>query len=234
MEFINNAIIEISTTLAVSIIILLLGWFVGKRIGFQWNLRQKQKEFDLVAAREFYELYGKFFSSWKLWNSKFKDPWASKPYISKEELPENFRWEMFKNACNIESRMEALFVQVSGSKELTFKDIEILGKFRQAFQTIRETIRSNKRLAWDYHSHPEYLALKHLGVELGSILSGGKALKFSKIKCKRMILECIACNIWEKIWMKPLDGNMNICKEEKCKNLDLLKNCGLKKMKNFI
>lgn len=221
----NDEIVNVLLKLAVSIITLSFGWFIGKRIGFQWNLRQKQKEFDLIAAREFHELYGKFFSLWKLWNSTFKDPWALKPHMSKHEIPENFRWEAFENACGIESRMEALFVQVSGSKKLTTRNVETLGKFRQGFQTIRETIRSNERLAWDSAEHPEYMAFKHLGAEVGHILSSGRARKSSDEKCNALFLECITCNIWESIWTEPVDGKLKWCKKENCKNIERLVNC---------
>lgn len=224
-EILNNEIIGIFIKFLLSIISLFFIWFIGQRISYLWNIRQKQKELDLISAREFYDLYGKFFSLWKLWNSSFTDPWCSAPYMSLDELPEKFRWYSFEEACKIESRMEAIFVQVSGSKALKIRDVEVLGKFRQGFQQIRETIRSNDRLAWDSATHPEYLAFKHLGTEVGEILSKRRNTKFKNERCNVLFQECITCNIWETIWPEPANGELNACKQCDCNNYKELLNC---------
>ena len=55
------------------IILLALTWFVGQRIAFQWNIRQKRRELQLTSLQQFYIAYGEFFAVWKLWNRLNRD-----------------------------------------------------------------------------------------------------------------------------------------------------------------
>ena len=55
--------------LAVTLIGLGVGWLVGQRLTYQWNLRQKRRESDLATAQDLQRLYGDFFAVWKSWNS---------------------------------------------------------------------------------------------------------------------------------------------------------------------
>ncbi len=50
--------------LFVTLIGLGVGWLVGQRLTYQWNLRQKQREMDLAAAQDLQQLYGEFFAIW--------------------------------------------------------------------------------------------------------------------------------------------------------------------------
>ncbi len=51
----------------------LLAWVVGTQVTYLWDDQKRRRESDLAALARFYELYGTFFSTWKLWSAS-KDP----------------------------------------------------------------------------------------------------------------------------------------------------------------
>jgi hypothetical protein len=51
---------------AVTLITLALGWFVGNRLSAAWAIRQKKREIELETVKEFYRIYGEFFSTSEL------------------------------------------------------------------------------------------------------------------------------------------------------------------------
>ena len=53
--------------IAVTLITLAFGWFIGNRLSAAWAIRQKKREIELETVKEFYRIYGEFFSTWKLW-----------------------------------------------------------------------------------------------------------------------------------------------------------------------
>ena len=60
--------IKAAYSVGASVIVLALTWFVGSRLTYRWNVRQKSREFQLSASHQFYVAYGEFFAVWKLWN----------------------------------------------------------------------------------------------------------------------------------------------------------------------
>src|ERR1044072_6214268 len=110
-------------SLSVSLITLGLGWFVGLELSHQWNVRKKQKELDLLNAKEFQTLYGEFFAIWKLWNYYRRD-------IGESELPGASRWELLKRACAAEALMEATFIRLSSESDLSAALVNFFGVFR--------------------------------------------------------------------------------------------------------
>lgn len=124
---------------------------------------QKQRELQLVAAARFYELYGEFFAVWKQW-SAFK---AGK-LVPRD--PEAFRVGLFERACAGEGNMEAVLVRIASEFRVEPVDIETLGRFRQAYQTLREALRENHELGWNDPEHPQYAAFKRLACLVASLL----------------------------------------------------------------
>ena len=60
------------------------------------------------------------------------------------------------------------------SLELNLSDIDIpaLGRFRQAFQQLRESIRDDVHLPWPRGNCPEYLTFKTLSISVAALLTG--------------------------------------------------------------
>lgn len=144
-----------------SLLTVLLGWFVGQRLTFEWNVRQKRRELQLAATQQFYAAYGEFFVVWKLWN-RLDHAGASF---------EDRRWELHKRSAAAEAIVEG--IQVKLSSELCLSDDQIchLGRFRQAFQLLREVIRENQILPWTSSEQSVYKCFKELAVKMAALLA---------------------------------------------------------------
>ena len=169
--------------LLTTLIFLGLGWVIGKRLTVLWSRQQKENEQDLDAARDFHALYGDFFALWKLWNYFVRD-------LGSEALPGGSRWELLDRACRSEARLESTLVRLASEKPLTGKDIDTLGRFRQRYQQLRESIRDNVPLAWDHSEHPDYLEFKTLAPQVAAIIVGTGSVR-------RELLTKITSNMYE-------------------------------------
>jgi hypothetical protein len=173
----------------VAIITLSLGWLVGQRLTIYWAIRQKRKELELLAVAEFYKLYGEFFAVWKLWAYHVAPP---------DELtfPDSTRWSLLERACAAEGALESIFVKLSSERVLSESYIEILGRFRQAYQQLRESIRDNKDIEWWSHDQPEYLSFKRLAFLTACIILSEK----HKDRTGEALIQ-ITANTWENRWL---------------------------------
>lgn len=160
--FLDSAAAE-SPKIFTNLLLLGIGWLIGKRLSIVWSQRQKQREQDLVAAQEFHAAYGEFFATWKLWNYWLLDHGQELPSISA-------RWNILERACQAEAKLEATLIRLASERKLTTEDIETLGRFRQLFQTLRESIRDGKRLNWNHSDHPQYAEFKRLGSKVAAIV----------------------------------------------------------------
>src|SRR4029079_7289214 len=113
--------------LVTTLVLLGLGWVIGKQLTVLWTRRQKQNEQDLDAARDFHALYGDFFALWKLGNYYIRD-------LGADALPGASRWQLLDRACKSEAKLESTLVRLASQKELTGNDIGTLGRFRQRYQ----------------------------------------------------------------------------------------------------
>jgi hypothetical protein len=165
-----------------------LAVLVGQRLVTYWGLRQKRREMALSAANEFYRLYGEFFAIWKLWNSAFNSG------VSAE-----LRWELLKRAATAEAGTESVFVKLSTERRLPKPDLESLGKFRQAYQHLRETIETNDPLQWKGSSHPQYAAFKRLSCQVATLLLN-ESLPPTSAAAAAEALTSITSNEWEDAW----------------------------------
>ena len=89
-------------SLLVSSVTLLLGWLVGQRLTYRWNIRQKRREAQLSTTQQFYSAYGEFFAVWKLWNRLGGD----------DSAREDRRWELHKRAAAAEAAVEGTLVKL--------------------------------------------------------------------------------------------------------------------------
>jgi hypothetical protein len=113
---------------------------------------------------------------WKLWNYYTRD-------LGAEALPGASRWELLDRACKSEARLESMIVRLASQRALTGRDIETLGRFRQRYQQLRESIRDNVALEWDHSEHPDYIEFKTLAPQVAAIIAGsGRAGKEQLMK----------------------------------------------------
>jgi hypothetical protein len=128
-----------------------LAWLVGNRVGYRWDEIKRRRESDLAARDEFYRVYGKFFATWKLWNTHKKYPSVG--------APDGVQWKLLEQAEEAEAGFEALLVKLASERPLCARDRRLLACFRQAYQSLRERLRENGPLEWwatGPPKHPEH------------------------------------------------------------------------------
>ncbi len=192
MEPMNLELLKAALSLGVAITTLVLGWFVGQKLSMRWNLRQKQREFDLIAANDFHRLYGEFFAVWKLWNYS----------LDTQQDNTITRSELLIRASVAEGCIESLLVRLSANRELSHEDVRALACFRQGYQNLREAIRDTHRLDWGSSSHPEYLAFKRLATYVALLIASDTSPASETVKNRAEVLISITSNKWEEDWSK--------------------------------
>jgi hypothetical protein len=155
---------------------------------------QKQRELQLEAAARFYELYGEFFAVWK--------EWAAKAGKVMPAAAQRFRLDLYRRACVAEGHMEALLVRVVTEFSLDHDDVQTLGRFRQAYQTLREAIRADRDLGWDSSAHPGYAAFKRLAATVASLLARRTIPELPAPGESAAALAEVTDNKWESGWDK--------------------------------
>jgi hypothetical protein len=179
-ELIKAAISGIS-----GVCLLILTWLVGQR--------QKRRELQLSSLQQFYVAYGEFFAVWKLWNRLERDVASF----------EDRRWELLKRAAAAEATIEGTLVKLSLELNLDEDDVTSLGRFRQAFQQLRESIRDNQILPWLYAGCPEYKTFKALSITVAALLNGkwsDSPLSRDRARGQLMV---ITANKWMHNWILP-------------------------------
>ena len=94
--------------------------------------------------------------------------------------------------------MEATFIRLSSERDLSAAQVNSFGEFRQLYQKLRESIRDDDPLEWDYSSHPEYLRFKELACKLNYFIISGDKDKTSVIENRAKTLKEITSNRHEE------------------------------------
>lgn len=143
-------------------ITLVLAWLVGNSLTTRWDAVKKRTEFDLAAMEQFYKLYGEFFTVWKLWDD------------ANRRGDDDKRSALLERIAAAEGQLEALIVRISCQRSLTEAQQHVLGAFRQAYQTLRRSMRNGKSLSRDYgwnaSNATPYAAFKGLAACVGVLL----------------------------------------------------------------
>ncbi len=171
-EVLWEATVKAVPTLGVALLTLLLGWLVGTRITSRWEEDKKRRELRLEALSRFYELYGEFYAVWKLWSIHKK----STQYLPTHERESKTTWELLERAAEVEGGFESLLVRVTQERILDPIDIQNLARFREGYQSLRESIRINATLDWKANPNKgepaqKYREFKNLAANLAHLLS---------------------------------------------------------------
>jgi hypothetical protein len=183
----TEELIKTGLNLLASVITIGLGWFIGQRLTVQWNLYQKAREYDLATADEFHKLYGEFFAVWKLWND-FKD--------HTQNSGTDIRNELLTRACGAEGGVESMLVRLAISRNLKADEIAVLGKFRQGYQLLRESISTDVGIPWHASNNEQYVTFKRLATNVAAMIAAGKS---SAPNAAQAFLK-ITSNVWEFRW----------------------------------
>jgi hypothetical protein len=179
-------------SLLVALLTLVAGWFVTYRFTYNWAIRQRRRESLLLAATsELYSAYGEFFIAWKLWNS----------FIDRAEASfDEKRWELLEKAAKAEASTESIVLKIVTELPVSSEEAQALGKFRQAFQSLREAMLDNKKLSWSTSEDPHYIAFKKLSCQVASML---QTRREPKPPCWKKAAEnhsVATSNRWEGKW----------------------------------
>jgi hypothetical protein len=176
----------------VAIITLGIGWAIGQQLTYRSNIRQKRREFQLSATQQFYAAYGEFFAVWKLWNR-----------LERDDKFDERRWELHKRAAAAEAIVEGTLVKLASELALDRHQLATLGRFRQAFQQLRQSIRENLMLEWNYADHPEYKAFKELATRVAALLTADWWGRPPTDEQAASQLIEITSNSWQENWINP-------------------------------
>ncbi|GAA0379452.1 hypothetical protein GCM10009530_32600 [Microbispora corallina] len=191
--------------LVVALITLVLGWLVSNRLTARWDERKKRRELDLLALGVFYEVYGEFFAIWKTWSNA--------PKSLHED--DDFGRTLLDRAAETEGKLESLLVRLASERKLSDRDCTLLGCFRQAVQSLRESIREKTELrsrvtwhgrplvaiSWYGSDAPPYLAFKALAAFAADLLSKSSDPD-TKAETAYSALKKITSNRLERIWLE--------------------------------
>ncbi len=85
--------------------------------------------------------------------------------------------------------MNLRWFELASEKPLNDDEVAILGHFRQLYQQLRQSIRDDQPLKWDYAEHPDYMAFKELALIVGTAkgpeLSSNTLVKITSNKWER-------------------------------------------------
>ena len=193
--------IILRTVFALFIALATLGCaaFIVKRLLDYWQTRQKSREFDTANLKQFHSAYADFFAVMKLWNHCVEHNEDELPSAGEYELPHATRWELLTRAYMVESSLEAIFLKLSATWNLTPVETELLGRFRQAIHTLGNSIKSNKPLKWESADQGEYLIFNRLASSVARLIGGENATAKTSEQHAEAFRQ-ITSPRWERIW----------------------------------
>ena len=194
---------RVLVALIAPIVTVLLAAVLGHRLTAWWNEKQKRRELEFTLANTFYSGYGEFCAIWKEWNFLF-----SLFSIDSDELGKN-RILLQQRASKSEGVIEGVLLKLAAERSLSDLEASDLGRLRQAFQVLRESIQDNEKIDYGHSDHPKYLAFKRLVTLAGNLIStsskplptAGEAFKSFKE---------ITANKHEDNWYYPESNTVNI------------------------
>lgn len=161
-------LLKAGLTLAITLITLVCGWFIGLKLTVEWNLRQKRRELILANVQQLHAIYGEFKEISKVWRIV---------KLNKDGtliIPPDCRWSLLARACAVESKNEAIMVKLATERRMTKQETYSLGLFRQAIQTLRESIHANEVVPSSSRG-AEYVFFNELAAGVACIISAHRS-----------------------------------------------------------
>ena len=150
----------------------LLAAVLGPWIASRWNYYLKQRELDLAAVEQFYKLYGEFYAVWKLW--KIALDAANKK--GRQQVPDEIHSELLQRASDAEGNYQALLAKMCIERRLEAPDFEVLARFREAQQCLRESIEKGTALRTKNSDDDKRWKASQDGPDWGVAYAGFKTL----------------------------------------------------------
>jgi hypothetical protein len=158
--------IDLSDELAKGLLAFAFVAILGGAASVLWGNIKYQHELDVKAVERFRDLYGEWFATWKGWEE----------LLVKNPLDDSARADLLTRATSIEGSFEVLTVKIATSRHLTEPQLRHLGRFREGYQQLRESIEKRERLPFRVQYEDTevkaYVAFKALSVEFARLLRG--------------------------------------------------------------
>ena len=159
IEFLNAGL-----DLLVAVIIIVATALVGRFLTAKWNFHQKRKEQNLESVRALHDLYGEFKEVLKIWRV-IKD--KEKPIHITPET----RLDLLTRACAVEGKTEALVLRLASERKMDEGQPIQIGMFRQAIQSLRQSIRDDKTSPFGDRDKVEYSMMNELAAQVSAIVT---------------------------------------------------------------
>ncbi|NJP93862.1 hypothetical protein HCN51_31220 [Nonomuraea sp. FMUSA5-5] len=93
------------------------------------------------------------------------------------------QWQCLQRAAAVEGSLEAILSKIVLERRLTEDDLRLLACFRQAYQSLRESVRGDSELRWyasdgDDEAYRRYRAFKALAVHAADLLQSNQTRWF--------------------------------------------------------
>jgi hypothetical protein len=141
---------------------------LGGAAGVVWTGLNQRRQLDLTSLARFYDTYGSWFATWCTWTALMEGK------LQKDEV-ERKRDELLAQAAAVEGQFEALLVKIANERHLNPDQLRHLGRFREGYQQLRESIEKREKLPfrvqYDATQQSAYVAFKALTVEFATLLA---------------------------------------------------------------
>jgi hypothetical protein len=181
----SNLVFDLIKIVVGALVTVLSAGLIGNLLTYQWDEVRRRRESDLAARDGFYSAYAQFFTTWKLWNTHIRH--------QRGHPPNDVQWQLLTEAEKAEGAFESLLVKIASERELDDNARQLLAAFRQACQSLRESIRDNQPLAWwatnvqsDKEGYRQYRAFKGLAEYVAILLAEDRRRElFSFLRSRR-------------------------------------------------
>jgi hypothetical protein len=158
------AAVDIGGEIAKSAVSFTFIAILGGLVGVAWEGFKRRREQSRASLELFFAAYGEWFATWKLWAAATDAGSIGTLGV-----------DLLERATAVEGKFEALLVKVATERPLDADQMRRLGRFREAYQSLRESIEQRRSLDWnvrgrDDHVQP-YVAFKVLSTEFARLLS---------------------------------------------------------------
>ena len=120
---------------------------LGGALAAFWTSRQKRRETEGMELKYFYDHYGQLLAACRLWNSTKSGKLSPPSGLT--------RYELLKQASEAESALEGMLFKLASDRLLAPDEQSRLGRFRQAYQAVREAIRDDHLVQWESSEDPQ-------------------------------------------------------------------------------
>jgi hypothetical protein len=160
------------------------------------RLREKRRENITDMEQQLQSGFREWNMVWKLWNYSYD----ANPVVNRDKE----RRQLLDRVGIAEYMMETILIKICMGRVLSETDMEIMAKFRQAYQALRGAIRHNQRLNWESPTDPQLLALRRGFCVVLQLLQTLELVRYPDAAMGAENFLKITDPKWETSWAEPM------------------------------